>query len=271
MPSLSRHSKPARDYLAAKVPETIALFWVVKILTTFMGEATSDFLFNSVNIALGAAVEVLLFVAALWLQFRTRRYVAAAYWFLAMAIAVFGTGVADALHVLAGLPYAVTTALWAATLGLIFWRWHHNEHTLSIHSITTRRRERYYWATVFATFALGTALGDLTGVSLHWGFLASGVIFTGVILIPAVAQRSFNLNPIVAFWSAYVVTRPLGASFADYFSKETSIGSAATSCASGLILVILVAYLSRTRSDVQSPSLAEVHRRAPEPGSDLLV
>ncbi|MCO5995693.1 COG4705 family protein [Actinoallomurus rhizosphaericola] len=268
MPSLPRRSESVREPLAAKVPEAIALFWVIKIVTTFMGEATSDFLLKGVNMAVGAVVEVLLFVIALWLQFRTRHYVAAAYWFLAMAIAIFGTGIADALHVLVGIPYAGTAALWAGILALIFWRWHHTEGTLSIHSITTRRREKYYWATVFATFAFGTALGDLTGSALHWGFLTSGIIFTGIILVPAVARSRFNLNPIVAFWSAYVVTRPLGASFADYFK---GISSAATTFISAAVLVVLVAFVARTRKDIQQSPPARGQRQAPEPDSNLLV
>jgi uncharacterized membrane-anchored protein len=208
------------------VPEITFLFWVIKILTTAGGEATSDYL------ALGSkpeagCIEVGIFVVGLVWQFRTRRYVAAAYWFLAYAIAIFGTGVSDTLHLFVGIPYAGTTALWAVVLALVFWRWYRSEHTLSIHSITTRRRESYYWATVFATFALGTALGDFTATAArHLGYLASGIMFGLIILIPAVAWSRFGLGSVAAFWFAYVVTRPLGASFADYFSKPHSISGA---------------------------------------------
>ena len=169
MPSALR-IRPDRAPLAAKVPEITALFWIIKLVTTFMGEATSDYL-GDVNTAIGGVVEVALVAVALWCQLRTRRYVAAAYWFLAMAIAVFGTGASDTLHIVLGIPYGGTTALWAVVLAGIFWRWHRSEGTLSIHSITTRRRELYYWATVFATFALGTALGDFTAGSLNLGYL----------------------------------------------------------------------------------------------------
>ena len=153
---------------------------------------------------------------ALASQCRTRQYTAAAYWFLAYAIAIFGTGVSDALHLFVGIPYTGTTLLWAVVLALVFWLWYRSEGTLSIHSILTRRREAYYWAVVFATFALGTALGSLTATVLGLGYLASGIMFFLIILIPAVFWSRFGLNAVVAFWFAYVVTRPLGASFADY-------------------------------------------------------
>ena len=159
--------------LAAKVPEIIFLFWVVKILTTAGGEATSDYLKTWGNIG-GGGTEVALFVVGLVLQFGTRRYRAFAYWFLAYAIAIFGTGVSDFLHLDVGIPYAGTTLLWAVVLIAIFWVWHHGEGTLSIHSITTQRREGFYWATVFATFALGTALGDFTATSLGPGLPGLG-------------------------------------------------------------------------------------------------
>ena len=161
-----------------------------------------------------------LFVIGLALQFGTRRYRAIAYWFLAYAIAIFGTGVSDFLHLDVGIPYAGTTLLWAVVLAAIFVVWYHLEGTLSIHSITTRRRECFYWATVFATFALGTALGDFTATALGLGYLASGILFGMVILIPAVAWWQLGLNERGGLLVAYVVTRPLGASFADYISKR---------------------------------------------------
>lgn len=254
MPRSARR-RPTTPLLAAKVPEITALFWVIKLVTTFMGEATSDYLGNG-NVAVGAVVELGLVIAAVWIQFRTRRYIAAAYWFLAMAIAVFGTGASDALHTVLGVPYGGTTILWALVLAAIFRQWHRSEGTLSIHSVTTRRREIYYWSTVFATFALGTALGDFTAEVLNLGFLTSGLMFTGLILIPAIAWWKFDLNPIGAFWFAYVLTRPLGASFADYVSKPHSLsganfGDAPTSAVSAIVLFALVAYLSITRTDVQ--------------------
>jgi uncharacterized membrane-anchored protein len=252
--------------VAAKVPEITFLFWVIKILTTAGGEATSDYLALDLGSRLIAGcIEAGIFVVALVWQFRTRRYTAAAYWLLAYAIAIFGTGVSDALHLFVGIPYAGTTVLWAVVLAAIFWLWYRSERTLSIHSIYTQRREIYYWAVVFATFALGTALGDFTAASLHLGYLASGIMFTLIILIPALAWSRFGLNPVVAFWFAYVVTRPLGASYADYFSKPHALsganyGDASVALVTTIIVAILVGYLSVTRHDIQRPAEAEAGR-----------
>ncbi len=248
------------------MPEIIALFWVVKILTTAGGEAVSDYLKTWGNIG-GGATEVGLFLLALLLQFRTRRYRAACYWFLAYAIAIFGCGVSDFLHLDVGIPYSGTSILWAAILLAIFAVWYRVEGTLSIHSITTQRRELFYWATVFATFALGTALGDYTAIALGIGYLASGVLFAVIILIPAVAWWKFNLNGVTAFWLAYVVTRPLGASFADYISKPPAMsgigfGDGKTALVFTIVVAILVAYLGIRRPDIQ-PELedaAQDHR-----------
>jgi uncharacterized membrane-anchored protein len=259
--------------VAAKVPEVILLFWVIKILTTAGGEATSDYLKTLGNIK-GGGIEVVLFVVGLVLAFATRRYRASAYWFLAFAIAIFGTGVSDFLHLDVGIPYAGTTLLWAVVLAAIFWVWYRNEGTLSIHSITTQRREAYYWATVFATFALGTALGDFTATSLGLGYLASGVLFGVVIFIPALAWWRFRLNSIAAFWMSYVVTRPLGASFADYISKPHSIsginfGDGQTAIVFAVAVLILVAYLSIARPDIQpSASNFDDHERSMTVESD---
>jgi uncharacterized membrane-anchored protein len=242
--------------VAAKVPEVIFLFWVVKILTTAGGEATSDYLKNWGNIK-GGGTEVLLFLVGLVLQFFTRRYRALAYWSLAFSIAIFGTGVSDFLHLDVHIPYAGTTLLWAVVLGAIFWLWERSEGTLSIHSITTQRREAFYWATVFATFALGTALGDFTATSLNLGYLASGILFGVLIFLPALAWWRLSLNSIAAFWMSYVVTRPLGASFADYISKPRDLsgvnfGDGPTAIAFAAAVFVLVLYLAVARPDIQS-------------------
>jgi uncharacterized membrane-anchored protein len=243
--------------VAAKVPEITLAFWVIKLLTTAGGEATSDYLALGSHVT-GAAVETGLLVIGLIWQFRVRRYTAAAYWFLAYAIAIFGTGVSDTLHLTVGIPYAGTTLLWAVVLAGIFTVWYRSERTLSIHSIITRRREAFYWATVFATFALGTALGDFTATTLGLGYLSSVVLFFVLIMIPAIAWRGFGLNAVIAFWSAYVVTRPLGASLADYVSKSPSIsglgfGDGRTALIAALAVAIGVACLAITRTDIQNP------------------
>ena len=252
--------------VAAKVPEVILAFWVVKILTTAGGEATSDYLKKYGNFK-GGGIEVLVIVVGLVLQFGTRRYRAFAYWCLAYAIAITGTGVSDFLHLDAHIPYAGTTLLWAVVLAAIFWLWQGGEGTLSIHSVTTQRREAYYWATVFATFALGTALGDLTAISLNLGYLDSGILFAIVIMIPGLARWQFGLNGIAAFWMSYVVTRPLGASFADYIGKPKSngalgFGDGSTAIVFSLAVFLLVTYLALARPDIQKPLEAPKAARA---------
>jgi uncharacterized membrane-anchored protein len=256
----SSHARKAawrREPLAAKVPEITALFWVIKILTTGMGEATSDFLAKG-NLVVAGVAGFAGFAVALWLQFRVRRYIAVVYWFAVAMVAVFGTMAADGLHVGLGIPYIVTTVFYAAVLAAVFFLWRRSEGTLSIHSIVTRRREAYYWLTVLATFALGTALGDLTATTLQLGFLTSGLMFTGLILIPALAWWRFGLNEIVAFWWAYVLTRPLGASFADWLSKPhalsgLNLGDGQVAAVATVIIAVLVGYVAVTRNDIQLP------------------
>jgi uncharacterized membrane-anchored protein len=258
--------------VAVKVPEIIFLFWVAKILTTAGGEVTSDYLKTYGNFG-GGGTEVALFVVALILQFATRRYRAFAYWFLAYAIAIGGTGISDFLHLDVHIPYLGTTILWAVILAAVFWTWQRREGTLSIHSITTQRREAFYWATVFATFALGTALGDFTADSLGMGYLPSGIFFFAVILLPALAWGRFGLNSITAFWMAYVVTRPLGASFADYISKSSSLtgigfGNGPTAVVFALATFVLVSYLAIARPDIQQavgPVAEDGPSRSPTP------
>lgn len=242
---------------AVKVPEVIALFWLVKLLTTAGGEAGSDYLAHYGNVVGGGTV-LLILLAGVALQARTSVYRALAYWSFAYAIAIFGTAVSDFLHLDAHMPYLQTSVLWALVLAAIFISWHRAERTLSIHSVTTTRREIFYWATVFATFALGTALGDYTAIALNLGYLASIVLFAVLIVIPAVAHRWFRLNAVAAFWSAYVVTRPLGASVADYLSKPRAtsgagLGDGPIFAVFTAAVLLLVIYLSIVRPDVQDP------------------
>ena len=239
--------------LAAKVPEITVMFWVVKILTTASGEAISDYL-STGNKAVGALIEIIVFVVALIAQFSTRRYFAPAYWLLALAIAIAGTGVSDTMHLTFGIPYAGTSLFWAVALAVVFFLWDRSEHTLSIHSITTSRREKFYWATIFATFALGTAVGDFTAQTLGLGYLASAVFFCVVILIPWVGWARFRMNEIFAFWFAYVVTRPIGASFADWTGKSRSLtglgwGDGYVALVLTFLIVVMVGYLTVSGRD----------------------
>ncbi len=258
--------------LAAKVPEIIALFWLVKVLTTGMGEAASDYL-AAHNLLLAGGLGLLGLLASLALQFRARRYVAAVYWFAVSMVAVFGTMAADALHKGLDIPYAGSTVLYAGVVAVLFLLWHRSEGTLSIHSILTRRRETFYWLTVLATFALGTAAGDLTAASMGLGYLASAGVFGLLMLIPAVGWWKFGLNPVVAFWFAYVLTRPLGASIADWLGKPPALsglglGDGVVTAAAALLIALLVGYLALTRCDIQPADGAANSRVAPRPVAD---
>jgi uncharacterized membrane-anchored protein len=241
--------------LLTKVPEITAVFWLLKLLSTGMGEVMSDYA-GSVSTTYGAVVITLGFVLAMWLQLRQRSYRAPCYWFAVAAIAVFGTMVADGIHADVGVPYAVSTLAFALITAAVFAVWYRSEGTLSIHSIDTRRRELFYWAAVLGTFALGTAAGDFTASSLNLGFLVSILLFAGVIAIPAIGWWRLNMNPIFAFWFAYVVTRPLGASFADWFSKPSSItglglGNGTVSLLALVVFVPIVAWVAISKLDVQ--------------------
>jgi uncharacterized membrane-anchored protein len=232
------------------------MFWVIKISTTAAGEALSDWFGVKHNIKWGFFIDIFMFCSALYLQFSARRYSAWRYWYLALAIATAGTGVADTMHLAFGLPYGVTSLFWLIVLGAVFYLWNRSEHTLDIHSITTNRREKYYWSVVFATFCLGTAVGDFVANSLGLGYLSSAIFFSVVILIPWSGWKFMNFNSVFAFWFAYVITRPVGASFADYFSKGHDLSGAnfgdwQTALVFTSIVVGLVAYTAKARYDIQ--------------------
>jgi uncharacterized membrane-anchored protein len=270
-PQLRRDGSSAHPrQRASKVPEKITVyFWIIKILTTAMGEAFADFLaFRYGPVVTGVAGTVV-FAAALALQFRTRRYRVWIYWFAVVMVAVWGTMVADGLHIELHVPYAASSTFFAVCLAVIFAAWYAAERTLSIHSITTPRREVFYWATVIATFALGTALGDLTATTLGLGFLASGILFTVVIAIPAVAYWKLRMNAVLAFWFAYVVTRPLGASYADWLGVPAAhggvgLGRGPVALILTLFIVGFVGFLAVTRKDI-APSAVTAPQRAPAP------
>lgn len=230
----------------SKVPEITAAFWVVKVLTTAVGETTSDFFVRAFDPVIVVLVGFAVFAAALVLQFARKQYIPWVYWFAVAMVSVFGTMAADVTHIVLGVPYLVSTVAFAVALAVVLVTWFRVEKTLSIHSITSPRREGFYWATVLVTFALGTAAGDLTAVTFGLGFFASGVLFAVVIAIPAVAFRWFRLNAVVAFWFAYIVTRPLGASFADWMGVSTARGGLdwGTGPVSLVLAAIIVAFVA---------------------------
>jgi uncharacterized membrane-anchored protein len=266
--AMNRTDAPRR--LLTKVPAITLIFWVLKLLTTGMGEAMSDSL-GQQSVPLAAAIGIVGLMLALRLQLRQTEYRAPYYWFAVMMVAVFGTMAADGIHDGAGIPYTATTPVFALVTGLIFLWWYRSEGTLSIHSINTRRRERFYWAAVLGTFALGTAAGDLTAYQLNLGFWPSAALFAAVFAVPALGWWRLHWNPIFAFWCAYIVTRPLGASFADGFSKPTngglSLGDPLVSLVEFALFVGLVAWVTLSRIDVQADDRAEPHRH-PDTGHD---
>ncbi|GLG02651.1 membrane protein [Alicyclobacillus hesperidum subsp. aegles] len=240
-----------------KVPEITVYFWVVKLLTTAMGEATSDYLVYHMNQYLAVFLGAFGFLVALVLQFKVRKYVPWVYWLFVTMVAIFGTMVADAIHIVLGVPYYASTIAFAIILTAVFISWSKVEGTLSIHSIYTRRREMFYWAAVLATFAMGTACGDMTATTLHLGYFASGVMFIVLFLAPFVCRRLFGLNEVFAFWFSYVMTRPLGASFADWFGVDKAYGGlgygrGAVSIVTTILIVLLVGYLSVAHKNMQN-------------------
>ena len=248
----------SRGYAASKVPQITAVFWTVKILTTGMGETASDDLAHTIG-AIAVPLGFLGFSVALVLQLRSREYIAWRYWLAVTMVSVFGTMAADVLHVAIGIPYVITTPFFAVVLALVLWQWHRAEGTLSIHSIRTKPRELYYWATVLATFALGTAAGDMTAVTFGWGYLLSGIIFAVLFAIPLAGGRWLRWPEVATFWTAYVLTRPLGASFADWLAVSherggLALGTGLVTILWSLAIVALVAWLAISHRDVEPES-----------------
>jgi uncharacterized membrane-anchored protein len=242
-----------------KVPEVAVMFWVTKLLTTAMGESTSDYLVKVLNPVVAVGIGTLVLLGVLVFQVGKDRYIPWVYWLAVLMVAIVGTMAADVLHKQFGVAYAVSSLFFAIVLAAVFVVWYRTEGTLSIHSITTMRRELFYWAAVMATFALGTAVGDFTAHTLGLGFFSSAVFFAGLILIPAIGYRFFRMNEVLAFWFAYVLTRPLGASIADWLGKPKylsglALGDGPVSIAFGVLFVFCVAVMTRVFN--QSGSMA---------------
>jgi uncharacterized membrane-anchored protein len=237
---------------ALKVPEVTALFWVAKATTTALGESTSDLLVHSIPPVLAVLLGFVAFCVALGIQFALPDYRPWAYWLAVAMVGVFGTMAADVLHVGFGIAYAVSTPVFAVALAVVFVTWYRVEGTLSMHSITTTRREIFYWLAVVGTFALGTAAGDLTAVTLRLGYLESAVLFAAVIGGIATSYHWLELNAVVAFWAAYVLTRPLGASVADWLGLPNSrggvgVGTDVVSLVLAVFLALVVGHLQTSQ------------------------
>jgi len=256
------NTRPFRDAVVvlSRVPEITAYFWIIKLMSTAMGEATSDYMVYHMNPYLAVGLGAVGFVISLWIQFYVGRYIAWVYWLVVVMVSIFGTMAADATHIVLGVPYYASSIFFAVVLATVLLLWYRVERTLSIHSIFNLRREVFYWATVLATFALGTATGDMTAVTLHLGYLASGILFSLLLIAPGIGYRFFKLNSIFSFWFAYIMTRPVGASFADWFGMPKSYsglgyGRGIVSIVLTVCIVLLVGYLTVSHKDAGRPTL----------------
>ena len=240
----------------SKVPEVTIFFWVIKILATTIGETAADYLSDNLGFGLTGTTLVMsaLLIAVLYFQFRAPRYVPAIYWLVVVVLSIVGTLVTDNLTDKYHVALETTTVIFAVALAVTFIAWHLVERTLSIHSIYTPRREAFYWLAILFTFALGTAAGDLIAERYDVGYWKAALLFGGCIGLITVAWRYFGLNAILAFWMAYILTRPLGASIGDYLSQPKSdgglgLGTTTTSLIFLTAIAIVVAYLTKTKKD----------------------
>ncbi|MDN3562917.1 hypothetical protein ACFQY5_22640 [Paeniroseomonas aquatica] len=228
-----------------KVPEVTLAFWVIKILATTVGETGADFIAVTMNFGLNGTSIIMgvLLAGVLALQLRTRRYVPWVYWLTTVLVSVVGTLVTDNMVDNLGVTLPMATAIFAVALSATFAAWYASERTLSIHSIHTTRREVFYWAAILFTFALGTAAGDLAAEGLQIGYAWSAVIFAGLIAAVTAAHFGLKANAILAFWIAYILTRPLGASLGDLLSQPADAGGLGlgTVVTSGLFLAVILA------------------------------
>jgi uncharacterized membrane-anchored protein len=240
-----------------KVPEITLYFWVIKVLCTTVGETASDFLSTNLRLGLTNTTYIMgsLLLITLFFQLRVRKYVAGIYWLAVVLISIVGTQITDNLTDNIGVSLVTTTIVFGVALAATFAAWYASEKTLSIHAISTFRREAFYWLAILFTFALGTAAGDLTAERFNLGYLVSAFIFGALIAIVTAAHFGFKLNAVLAFWIAYILTRPLGASLGDYLSQARGVGGLGlgTVVTSALFLITIlgaVVYLTITKKDV---------------------
>ncbi len=240
-----------------KVPAVTAAFWVIKVLATTVGETAADFLntrlgwgLNGTSIVMGS-----LFIIVLVVQLTRRRYVPAIYWTVVVLISVVGTLITDNLIDTFGVTLQTTTVAFSLALAIVFAAWWLRERTLSVHAIVTTRRELFYWAAILFTFALGTAAGDLLAEGSHLGYALSALVFASLIALTALAYYVFKINGVVAFWIAYVLTRPLGASMGDLLSQtkhDGGLGLGTTVTSVVFLLVILALVIREQRAESQA-------------------
>ena len=240
-----------------KVPEVTLYFWIIKIMATTVGETAADFLnadlhfgLTGTSVAMGALLAIFLFA-----QLRARKYVPWLYWVVVVLISIVGTLITDNLVDNFGVPLETTTIAFGLALLATFAAWYASEKTLSIHTIFTTKREIFYWAAILFTFALGTAAGDLAAEGLKLGYANSALMFGAMIAVVTITYYVFKANAVLAFWIAYILTRPLGASLGDSLSQPVAngglgLGATITSAIFLSTILSLVIYLTATRKDV---------------------
>jgi uncharacterized membrane-anchored protein len=260
-PSVAARPAPIGRRMLNKVPEVTLFFWLIKIMCTTVGETAADYVNDTLGFGLTNTTYVAggLLAVLLLVQFKLRRYVPTVYWSAVVVISVFGTLITDNLTDGHDVPLTTTTPIFAAILAVVFAVWYGIERTLSIHTIVTRRRETFYWLAILFTFALGTAAGDLLAEKLDLGYGLSIAIWGGGIALITIAHYTLRLNAVLAFWLAYILTRPLGASIGDFMSQHDKqygglgLGTTGTSYIFLGCILALVAYLTVTRRDQTSP------------------
>lgn len=253
----SSNARTVARNVFSKVPEITLYFWVIKVLCTTVGETFADLLDTNFDLGLTNLTLIMgsLLIVALFFQFRAKRYVPSLYWLAVVLISIVGTLITDNLTDNLGVELAITTSVFAIALAVSFAAWYRSEGTLSIHSIFTARREAFYWVAILFTFALGTAAGDLAAESLALGYLTSAVIFAALIAGIALAHKYLKLDAVVAFWFAYIVTRPLGASLGDFLAQSPDdgglgIGTVGTSIVFLSAILATVIYLTMSKRDI---------------------
>ena len=297
MTSLTQsYDRPDHHHMLSKVPEVTAVFWIIKVLCTTVGETFADLLNDKLGLGLTMTTYIMstFLIVFLIAQFTLIRYVPAVYWVTVVLLSVVGTLITDNLTDNFGVPLVMTTIVFSVVLTAVFSVWYAVEKTLSIHSITTIRREVFYWLAVLFTFALGTASGDLISEKLAIGYFWTTMLFATLIAVIALSHWKLGLNAVFAFWSAYILTRPLGASIGDLLGQHhvdggLGIGKLKTSVVFLLAIAALIGYLTRTRVDVarsdarqvlgaeliaptggDAPSRVQVNSASDDPDDDLM-
>lgn len=252
--------------MSNKVPAVTLAFWVAKTFATTVGETAADFLNSKFHLGLTKTSLIMasLLGIALVFQFTRRRYIPVVYWIVVVLISVVGTLVSDNLVDNFGVPLWATTAVFSAALAAVFTWWFVSERTLSVHTIVSTRREAFYWAAILFTFSLGTSAGDLVGEQFGLGYPLSLALFAALIALVALAYYLFKINAVLAFWAAYILTRPLGASAGDLLSQPASagglgLGATWTSLAFLLVIAALTIFMTvqQGREDPQSRQSAQ--------------